>query len=302
MKAFSYRPFSVSQILHGPQGPQFVMCDTQQLLLVDIEPGANVLRVVPHKQARTKLSRIPMQESTAGDRVYRTPQPQADLTPAFGPGKRFRLSNQKNKDGSDSKIVVEKMGPKEKIHQLPQSDLNTWRLARRDEVDLRSIPPSQTDLNEEIGPHQLEEGRLWFGKTFYNGEGLTGIGGFGYFDEGMRSYRLYSPPEIHRWSVSSLLVEPDFIWLALCHRGEYGNNSGGLLRQDRKTEQVRLFSVSTIINMIVRHDDALYMGTVDGIVVLRDDQIQSYFVDLATDGRYQIVAREGVPGLARFIK
>jgi len=51
--------------------------------------------------------------------------------------------------------------------------------------------------------------------------------------------------------------------------------------------------VSTVINKIVRHGDALYMGAVDGIVVLRDDQIQSYFVDRDTDGRYQIVAREG---------
>ena len=170
-------------------------------------------------------------------------------------------------------------------------------------LNQRSIPPDQADINEEIGPHQLEGGRLWFGKTFYNGEGSTGVGGFGYFDAATRSYRLYSPPEIHRWSVSSILVEPDFIWLALYHRGEYGNNSGGLLRWDRKTEQVRLFSVNTVINKIVRHDNALYMGAADGIVVLRDDQIQSYFVDLDTDGRYQIVAREGsTPGQVRFIK
>ena len=151
------------------------MCDTQQLLLVDIGAGANDLRVVPPEQAHVTLSRIPMQESTVpGDRVYRTRQPPADLTPAFGRGKRFRLSNEKNKDGSDSQIVVETVGPKEKMYPLPQSDQNTWRLARPDDI-ANGIPPDQPEINEQIGPHQLEDGRLWFGKTFYNGEGLSGV-------------------------------------------------------------------------------------------------------------------------------
>ena len=184
VKSFSYPPFSVSQILHGLAGPQFVMCDTQQLLLIDIGAGANDLRVVPPEQAHVTLSRIPMQESTVpGDRVYRTPQPPADLTLAFGPGKRFRLSTEKNKYGFDSEIVVEKVGPKEKKHPLPQTDQNTWRLARPDDI-ANGIPPDQAEINEQIGPHQLEDGRLWFGKTFYNGEGLSGVGGFGYFDTG----------------------------------------------------------------------------------------------------------------------
>jgi hypothetical protein len=41
----------------------------------------------------------------------------------------------------------------------------------------------------------------------------------------------------------------------------------------------------------VRHRDTLYMGGFDGIDVLRDEQIQSYFVDRTAGGRYQIVAR-----------
>jgi len=303
VKSFSYPPFSVFQILQGPLGPQFVMSDTQQLLLVDVGGDAHTLRVVSPKQVRITLSRIPMQESTIqGDRVYYTPQLPGERPPAFGPGKRFRLSNEKNKHGSDSLIVVEKVSPKEKIYPLPQSDHNIWRLARPDDIANRT-PSDYADINEQIGPHQLENGRLWFGKTFYNGEGSSGVGGFGYFDAATRSYRLYSPPEIQRWSVSSILVETNFIWLALVHRGEYGGNSGGLLRWNRKTERARLFSVSTYINKIVRHDNALYLGAVDGIDVLRDDQIQSYFVDRNTDGQYQIVAREGsTPGQARFIK
>jgi hypothetical protein len=163
-------------------------------------------------------------------------------------------------------------------------------VARKDDI-ADGIPADQPHISEEIGPHQLESDRFWFGKTFYNGEGSTGVGGFGYFDATTRSYRLYSPPEIHSWSVSAIRVENDFVWLGLHHRGEYGNTSGGLLRWDRKTEEVRLFDVRLSIGHIVRHRDTLYLGG-NGIVRLRGDEIQSYFVDRIAGGRYQIVARE----------
>jgi hypothetical protein len=294
VKDFSYLPFSAAQSLQGSHGPQFVMYDTQQLLLVDIHKGADGPRVVPEKQARATLSRIPVEESTEGDRVFHTPVPPPDRTPPFGPRKTFRLSKQKNSSGGDSLVVVEHAGNKDKIYHLPQSDKTTWSLARPDDIE-RGIPPDQAEINEEIGPHQLYDDRLWFGRTFYNGEGSTGVGGFGYFDTETRSFHIDSPPEIRRWSVSAILVEPDFVWLALYSRGEYGNDSGSLLRWNRKTEQVRLFNVRTVIHEIVRHDNVLYMGAADGILVLRGDQVESYFVDRTTNGRYQIVAREGMP-------
>ena len=37
-------------------------------------------------------------------------------------------------------------------------------------------------VREEIGPFQLSSNRLWFGLTFYDGEGLTGVGGIQTFD------------------------------------------------------------------------------------------------------------------------
>ncbi len=100
------------------------------------------------------------------------------------------------------------------------------------------------------------------------------------------------PPEIHRWSVSAIRVEPDFIWLGLYHFGEYGGDPGDVfLRWDRKTEEVRLFNVRRFISQISRHRDALYLSGFDGIDVLRGDEIQSYFVDRTVDGRYEIVER-----------
>jgi hypothetical protein len=110
---FSYPPFQVSQVLQSPQGPQFVMSDTQQLLLVETGADNADLRVVPNEQAHPTLSRIRMKESSVrGGRVYRRPVPLRD-PPAFGVRKRFRLAKEPNKDGFESLIVTEKTGSKE---------------------------------------------------------------------------------------------------------------------------------------------------------------------------------------------
>src|SRR6185437_10296527 len=149
------------------------------------------------------------------------------------------------------------------------------------------------EMNEQIGPHQLEGDLLWFGKTFYNGEGLTGVGGFGYFDPNTREYRLYSPAEIQKWSVSAILVGRDYIWLGLEHRGEYGNTAGGLLRWDRNTEEVTRHGVDAVITAIAQDGDCLYLGAADRIVVLRNGSLTGYFVDRATDGSYRLAVRSG---------
>ncbi|MEO7145979.1 MAG: hypothetical protein ABI165_21000, partial [Bryobacteraceae bacterium] len=114
---------------------------------------------------------------------------------------------------------------------------------------------------------------------------------YSYFDARSRSYRIYSPPEIRRWSVSAILVETDSIWMALDHRGEYGNYAGGLLCWNRQTHQFRGFKVHTVITGVVRGGDALYLTAADGILVLHGDAIESYFVDRSADGRYRMTRR-----------
>ncbi len=59
------------------------------------------------------------------------------------------------------------------------------------------------------------------------------------------------------------------MWLALYHRGEYGDSPGGLLRWDRKTSQVQTFAVQSIIGVMVRKGEALYLAATDGIVILQ---------------------------------
>jgi hypothetical protein len=284
---FSYPPFSNARVLHGRNGPQFVMADNHRLLLVDIDLATGEPRVVPAAEARPVLAQVPLVDNYIGDQALHMPEPPPDPVAAgFGPSRRFHLAKDKNKYGSEYPVVTEG----QTVYPLVQTDMKTWQQARPDDAKTY-LHPDQAEMNEQIGPHQVEGGRLWFGKTFYNSEGATGLGGFGYFDTATASYHLIAPPEIYTWSVSAILVEPDAIWLALYRRGEYGNYPGGLLRWDRKVARAQHWDMPWVAVNIARSGDSLYMGTTDGIVALRGDRITSYFVDRSAGGRYQMTAR-----------
>jgi hypothetical protein len=186
--------------------------------------------------------------------------------------------------------VVDREGTRDTVYLLPQTDLKTWQQAHPDDAKTYSHI-ELAEVDEEIGPHQVEDGRLWFGKSFYTAEGATGVGGFGYFDPATASYHLIAPPEIYAWSVSAILVEPDCIWLALYRWGEYGNYPGALLRWDRKAATVQNWKMPWNAANMARSGDAIYMGTTDGTAALRGDRIVSYFVDRSAAGRYERAAR-----------
>jgi len=196
------------------------------------------------------------------------PPPPAPSEAAFG---RFRLSKEKNRYGEEFPVIV----GDGKVYRLPQSELQ----------------PDTAEMNEQIGPHQLADGFFWFGKTFYNGEGATGAGGFGYFDPETASFHLFHPAEMTAWSVSAILVEPDCIWLGLEHRGEYGNYPGGLVRWDRNRQTLRKWELASVATSIVRADDGIYLGLTDGIAALRGDRAVSFFVDRSAAGQYRMAAR-----------
>jgi hypothetical protein len=146
-----------------------------------------------------------------------------------------------------------------------------------------------TTIDEQIGPVQIEGDRVWFGKTFYDGEGNTGIGGFGYFDAGTRTYKLFSPPELADWSVSAILVDPRFVWLGLVDRGEGAEITGGLLRFDRESEEIKSIKFPDIVSNFIPSGGQIVIATDYGFALISGNRLQRYVLDCTSDGRLQIV-------------
>jgi hypothetical protein len=145
--------------------------------------------LLPETEADPIMKKVSIQTGSAGGHHYRVPALPPEQRVTFGPGKRFELFFH-NQPGSDHPTIVEHRQSTAQEFPLPQSSRREWTFKRPDEAKAIS-PASAADIREQIGPYQAEGDRLWFGKTFYNGEGITGVGGFGYFDAASRSYRPY---------------------------------------------------------------------------------------------------------------
>jgi hypothetical protein len=183
--------------------------------------------------------------------------------------------------------IEEQSGNKIRSYPLPQSTYDEFAAARPMKVKDGYLR-EQTGIQEHIGPWKLEEDKLWLGKSFYDGELWTGVGGFGYFSATDRAYHLFTPPEIAGWSVSAIDVEADAIWMALVASGEYGGASGGLLRYDRQSATARQLEFPDIGVQFIRLGGRLLAATDSGIAVVEGGWVKRYFVDRTSDGRLRV--------------
>ena len=170
------------------------------------------------------------------------------------------------------------------LEALPQSSIDEFARARPDWA--RSTRDFQrVELNEDFGPVKSLATRLWFGKTFYDGERLSGVGGFGYFDPKEKRFVEFSPPEIRRWSASALLVEDGVVWIGRFRRPEGFPYSGGLLRYDLEAGEVREFEVGKVIRQFKRWGGKLYMASDGGLYIMGEHgRIDRYVFEPSLDG------------------
>jgi hypothetical protein len=148
----------------------------------------------------------------------------------------------------------------------------------------------KSEIHEEVGPWVREAGRIWFGKTFYDGEGTTGIGGFGYLDERTKEVKLYSPPEVVNYSVSAISVAADDVWIGVTTRGEGTWSGGHLLHFDRATEQTRTVPFNDYVSGIARLGDQVVTAGSLSLGVTTGGHVERFFVDTIGEGHYRVLA------------
>ncbi|HZQ55954.1 MAG TPA: hypothetical protein VFB14_27415 [Bryobacteraceae bacterium] len=214
----------------------------------------------------------------------------------FGPNGAFRLEYTSTSFGREASGVIEVVKGRVKKYPLPQSSFATYARLRPGELKNMQISAKDYERLEWIGPHQVEGSRLWFGKQFYDGEGMTGVGAFGYFDTDTRRYHLFSPPEVAPYETSAILVEPDSVWLGLDSFVEdISAVPGGLIRWSRTTHEIRHYKLEFVISGIERRGNSLYLKTRGGYAILRNDILQRFALRKGSDGKFRSVAIRKFP-------
>ena len=281
---FEYQPFPMMRIFAKSRGAVFVGNDTKRSVAVEFKPdGSPEFRILGDSEAAPWLGRVKTAQEWVGAGrphfLYVLPD---DFAPIhFGPSSAFTLAQEQ---GKNRRLIADNRG---KEYPLPQSTFDAFAKARPQRVKDNYVREN-TIIEETIGPVQTESDKLWFGKTFYDGEGNSGMGGFGYFDASDSQYHLFAPPELADDSVSAILVEPDAVWLGIVRKGEYGGSPRGVLRYDRKTQTVRKYELPDAVYDFSASGNRMLIATSSGIAVIDGDQIKRYFIDHTTDGRLQV--------------
>jgi hypothetical protein len=199
----------------------------------------------------------------------------------FGPGGRFQLEHSKDDFGMRSHGIIETLGPnRTKFYPLPQSTAGKYIQLRPEDLRANPFTPGHYERQEVIGPYQIEDGRIWFGNSYYDGEGMKGVGAFGYFDTSTRRYTLFSPPEVARHEVSAILVEADRVWIALDRFGEdISKSPGGLVRWNRMTHEIQKYPLEFGVDSIRVEGGSLHLKTRDGYALFRDGELRRFLTN-----------------------
>lgn len=197
---------------------------------------------------------------------------------AFGPGSRFHLEHSKDDFGIRSHGIVETLSAnRTKFYPLPQSNAEKYIRLRPEDVRINPFNPNQYERQEVIGPYQIENGRVWFGNNFYDGEGVKGVGAFGYFDTATRTYSLFSPPELARYEISAILVEADRVWLALDQFGEdISTSPGGFVMWNKITHEIHKYPLEFGVSSIRTEGNSLRLEARGGYALFRDGEIRRF--------------------------
>lgn len=148
---------------------------------------------------------------------------------------------------------------------------------------------NESQLIALVGPVQVEDSRIWYGRAFYGGEGYAGIGGFGCLDCESGEFKELFPKPATPYTTTALLVEPDAIWLALANNGAYGMAAGGLLRWNRSDESTQHFPKAPVAFALVRDKRDLLVPHQSGISVLRDGEFVHYAIREMPSGEARMI-------------
>ena len=200
---------------------------------------------------------------------------------ACGAGGRFQLESSGDGFGLRSHGILEILtSGRTKLYPLPQSTAGQYLRLRPADAKINPLAPGNYDRQEVIGPYQVEGNRIWFGNGYYDGEGMRGVGAFGYFDTVTRRYTLFSPRDVAPYEISAICVQHDAVWIALDGFGEeISKTPGGLVRWDRKTHSTRKYPLEFVVDSINPEGESLRLRTRAGYALFRNGNLHRFLAN-----------------------
>ncbi len=291
LERVEYTPFRVIRIIDQGGIPHFVAGDMKQTLVLRPSDNTEGFTIETAEEAKSLLTSLDFDEWTTPGESFRLVKPVRHPTRQFGPGGSFLLKEENlTEDSRQYARITETTAEGVRAFLLPQSTWDEFEKLRAQRVR-DGYRRNVSRIEEEIGPSQVVGSRLWFGKGFYDAEGITGIGGFGYFDCETRRFVIYSPPEIRNWSVTSILVAGNNVWMATSAAGEYTSLPHGLLQWEIAERRVHSYGFDAVVHSMTQYRNDLYLATDEGIAVLTKQGFRRYLIDMTRDGRHRIILR-----------
>lgn len=116
-------------------------------------------------------------------------------------------------------------------------------LSKREAVALRSELKNAEQIAQEIGAWTEHGGTVWFGISFYDGEGTGGVGGIGRHDPKTGTTTIRRPNVIRDSSIDHIAHDGQWLWLATTGHYECSGHppTHGLVRFDWNADRLETF-------------------------------------------------------------
>lgn len=240
------------------------------------QPRYSIITIHPRGGASAPSYKI-ADTQAIDDAVPRDPTPLQ-----VGGDKVLVVHNYQNNRGAG--IEVERARPRQRFRPLPVPTVEQY-------AQLRPDAQKPAELENDIGPYASDGATLWFADTFYDGEGISGVGAIGSFDPLTRKFELRYLPEIAAWSGSVVLLDGRDLWVGLVRRPEGANYGGGLLRYNLDSGEVASYPVHDLIYTLDRIGDTIYCGTSNGLYTVRGNRVTQLRFEPDARGKLSMLAR-----------
>ena len=171
---------------------------------------------------------------------------------------------------------------------MPQPTYQDFKRIRSDRV-ADGYTKDIAQVGNALGAWHVEGNQIWFGTTFYDGEGETGIGGFGRYDVVTNQIYMTYLPDVASWSMSTIFMSDGILSMGLVSHPEGVKYSGGLVQYDINTKHTQHFDVPGIIHVIREVNNTLVLGTTNGISLINGKTIQTGTFDVDQEGQYELI-------------